>query len=182
LNFSLTLFVVELSKLLQHKSYHKKYHIYKRGCFGNKVPFISIYESSLFICFVCHVEISQTIVPLAMLLVPLESTQWMGVHWVGFCNVSTYIGEVIEYWTIFFWKIHINQNWTLHGNLGMVFVFPESPQWVGFNEADLEIFRPKVWEIMKFLWMLNIVESQYCHNFELNIENVKLSYVRWDEF
>jgi len=49
--------------------------MYERGCFGNKVPFISIYESSLFVGFDCHVEISQTIVPLATLLVPLESTQ-----------------------------------------------------------------------------------------------------------
>jgi hypothetical protein len=102
--------LLNFSKLLQHKSYHKKYRIYKRGCFGNKVPFISIYESSLVICIVCHVEISQTTVPLAMLLVPLESTQWMGGALSWLCNVSTYIGEVIEYWTIFFWKIHINQN------------------------------------------------------------------------
>jgi hypothetical protein len=40
-------------------------------------------ENCLF-CFVCHVEISQTIVPLAMLLVTLENPQQIEVHGVGF--------------------------------------------------------------------------------------------------
>jgi hypothetical protein len=48
-----------------------------------------IYLWSLFVClflfcFVCHFEISQTTAPLAMLLVSLESSQWVGVHWFGF--------------------------------------------------------------------------------------------------
>ncbi len=123
------LFVVELSKPLQHKSYHKKYHMYERGCFGNKVPFISIYESSLLICFDCHVEISQTTVPLAMLLVPLESTQWVGVALSWVCNVWTYIGEVIEYWTNFFlkksYKSKLNITWEFGHGLGI----PRKP-WV----------------------------------------------------
>jgi AAA15 family ATPase/GTPase len=35
----------------------------------------SIYEGRLFVCFVSHVEISQIMVPLATLVVPLESSQ-----------------------------------------------------------------------------------------------------------
>ncbi len=33
---------------------------------------------SMFVCFVCHIEISQTMVPLVTTLVPLESRQWVG--------------------------------------------------------------------------------------------------------
>jgi hypothetical protein len=36
----------------------------------------------------------------------------------GFHNVSTYGGEVIEYWTIFSLKIHVNQKKKLIGEFG----------------------------------------------------------------
>jgi hypothetical protein len=35
--------------------------------------YLSMKEGCLFVCFACHVEISQNMVPLAMLLVLLES-------------------------------------------------------------------------------------------------------------
>jgi len=40
-----------------------------------------IYEGKLFVCFYyfSNVEIFQTIMPLAMLLVPLKIIQWVGV-------------------------------------------------------------------------------------------------------
>jgi len=38
----------------------------------------------VFVCFVYHVEISQTTAPLVALLVSLESPQGLGVHPVGF--------------------------------------------------------------------------------------------------
>jgi hypothetical protein len=34
-------------------------------------PYLSMKEGCLFVCFVCHVEISQNVVPLAILLVLL---------------------------------------------------------------------------------------------------------------
>jgi len=45
-----------------------------------------IYEGKLFVCFYCfsNVEISQTIMPLAMLLVPLKIPQWVGMKEVNF--------------------------------------------------------------------------------------------------
>jgi hypothetical protein len=39
-------------------------------------------QGSLF-CLVCHVDMSQTIMFQAMLLVSLESFQWVGVHQFG---------------------------------------------------------------------------------------------------
>jgi hypothetical protein len=50
----------------------------------------------VFVCFVYHVEISRTTAPLVALLVPLESPQGLGVHPVGFHNVLTYNGEVLN--------------------------------------------------------------------------------------
>ncbi len=108
-----------------YKIYHKKYHIYKRGCFGNKVPFVSIDESSLFICFVCHVEISQTTMPLAMLLVPLESTQRVGVHWVGFVMFQPTLEKLLNIEPFFkkilkkSYKSKLNITWEFGHGLGI---------------------------------------------------------------
>jgi hypothetical protein len=38
--------------------------------------------TSLFVLLVCHIDISLTMIPLATLFVPLESTQWVRVDWV----------------------------------------------------------------------------------------------------
>jgi hypothetical protein len=59
--------------------------------------------------------------------------------------------ELIEYWTILSLESHLNENYLITSNLGAISVSWKNPQWVGFNEGDLEIFfRPKVWEILKF--------------------------------
>jgi hypothetical protein len=57
----------------------------------------------LFVCFVSHVEIFQTIVPLVALLIPLESPL---MNRDASHNVSIYNGKVIKYGTIFSLKIH----------------------------------------------------------------------------
>jgi hypothetical protein len=60
---------------------------------------LSTKENNLFVLFICHVDNSQTMVPLVMLLILFERHQW--VHksndpkW--FHIVSTYNLEVIEY-------------------------------------------------------------------------------------
>jgi hypothetical protein len=59
----------------------------------------------LFLSFVCHIEISQTMVPLPTLLVLLESPWWVTRALSWFYNVLTFSGEVIEYWTTFSLKI-----------------------------------------------------------------------------
>jgi len=38
--------------------------------------------SSLFVLLVCHIDISLTMMPLAILLVPLEKTEWVRMDWV----------------------------------------------------------------------------------------------------
>jgi hypothetical protein len=47
-------------------------------------PYPFIYERRLFVCFACHVGISQTITPLATCLVPLKKPLLNKVHQVGF--------------------------------------------------------------------------------------------------
>jgi hypothetical protein len=50
------------------------------------------------ILFVCHVEISQAMVPLDAFLIPLEKPSMStGLQQVGFHNVSTYVEQIIEY-------------------------------------------------------------------------------------
>jgi hypothetical protein len=73
-----------------------------------------------------------------------------------FHNILTYNGEVIEYWTIFSIKIHFNQNSKLLSKLGTLLIVLESPRWVGLNEDNLEIFRPKVREILNFEYFLSL--------------------------
>jgi hypothetical protein len=43
--------------------------------------------------------------------------------------------------------------------MGMLLVCWKGSQWIVYNESDLEVFRPKVWEIVNiqyiFDWILN---------------------------
>lgn len=58
-----------------------------------------------------------------------------------FYNVSIFDGEVVGYWK----RIHskfIRLELKILGNLNELLVLLESSQWVGFNEGDLEIFKP----------------------------------------
>ncbi len=70
---------------------------------------ISICERKLFVCFVCHIEISQTMVPLIMLLVWLESPWLVRVHWGGLLMLRTTMQElsIIEFFSKKFNKMKI---------------------------------------------------------------------------
>jgi len=79
----------------------------------------------LFVCFVSHVEIFQTIVPLVALLIPLESPL---MNRDASHNVSIYNGKVIKYGTIFSLKIHLNfLKIKKKRNLSMLLTLLESP-------------------------------------------------------
>jgi hypothetical protein len=63
-------------------------------------------------CFVCHVQISQTMVPTTMHLVSLKSP-WSaqhGVHEGGFIMFRLMIQEFVEHWIILLLRIQQNQN------------------------------------------------------------------------
>ncbi len=62
-----------------------------------------------------------------------------------FHNGLTYGGQVIEYWIIFIEKL-FKSKLKIIGEFGCPLDIVD--QWVRFNEGDLEIFRPKVWEIV----------------------------------
>jgi hypothetical protein len=63
-------------------------------------------------CLTCHDDICQTIMPF-----PCFYTIWkplMGTKTPSWFHiVSTYNGEIIEYWTFLKLKIHLNQNYKL---------------------------------------------------------------------
>jgi hypothetical protein len=67
-----------------------------------KVGISLMKEGSLFFCFDFHYEISQTTMPLAALLVQLESPQWVWVHGVGFIMFQPKVEKLlnIEYFFI----------------------------------------------------------------------------------
>jgi len=110
---------------------------------------LSIYEGRLFVCFVCHIEFSQNLNAFCHTLNIVESLQWGGVHHKGFGFIMFQLA-VKKLLNIEQFFIEFLCNWKLKGNLGVPLVLMESPQWVAFNEGDLEFFRPKVQEILNF--------------------------------
>jgi hypothetical protein len=63
-------------------------------------------EGCLFVLFICHIKISQTMMPLATLLVLLENLWWAWVDQDGSIMFLTYGGKFVEYWT----KFHENSS------------------------------------------------------------------------
>jgi hypothetical protein len=83
-------------------------------------------EDSLYALFVCHMGVFQTIVTLVMLLVPLKSPWWAGVHQVGF--IMFWPTKKLLKTEQFVWlKIHLNKKKKVYKSLGVVLVFLESP-------------------------------------------------------
>jgi len=67
-----------------------------------------------------------------------------------FPNVST--SREKSYWIFFALKICLSQKVKIIKEFGQALDVAQKPfkWWVGFNEDDLEIFRPKVQEILNF--------------------------------
>jgi hypothetical protein len=77
-----------------------------------KPAYLSMKEGSLF-CFVCHAEISQTTVLHATLLVSLESSQWVGVHWLGLRLFGAMVWKLLIIELFSQWKLNKmkTENW-----------------------------------------------------------------------
>jgi hypothetical protein len=67
--------------------------------------YIIMNRGSLF-CFVCHVEISQTTALHAMLLVSLESSQWVGVHRLGLRPFGGMVWKLLIIESLSQWKLN----------------------------------------------------------------------------
>jgi hypothetical protein len=99
-------------------------------------------EASLF-CFVCLAEISQTRAFHLALCVSSESSQWVGVHWLGW--------ERLKLWCRSYWlsnhfltekiKSKLRIVWEFGCVLGIIRKLSLS---LGFNRVYFTIFRPKV--------------------------------------
>ncbi len=97
--------------------------------------------------FVSHVEITQTIGPLFILLVVYRSPWWVRV-----CIQVVLLCLDLQwksYWILsnIFIENLIKSKLKFLVKLSLVFVLLESNQQVGFCEGDSVIFRPKLWEI-----------------------------------
>jgi hypothetical protein len=86
-------------------------------CVPNSITLISIYGRQLFVCLfvLCFVLrfSKQTMVPLVVLYIPLESARWVQVHYVGFCKmiwkkIWSSCAKDIEFWVIFVIENSIN--------------------------------------------------------------------------
>ncbi len=110
--------------------------------------------------YVCHIKISQTITPLATLLVVLESPWLIGVRNVGFIMFQPILKKLLN--IEFFFKSFKSKpkfitkfGCTLGGYL-------KSPWWIRFNEGYLEMFRTKVWDTLNFIkkFIENLIKLQ----------------------
>jgi len=109
-------------------------------------------------CFVlsCHAEISQTRMLHAHILVSLESSHWVQVHWLE--TVWSYcVEEAIDYWTIFSTKTKKNSTlktileYGVKDFLFFIFYFLE---WILLLEIQTNC-KNWVWK-EKSVWALNV--------------------------
>ncbi len=114
---------------------------------------LSLKQGSLF-CFVLfyHVEVSKTTMFHAVLLVALESSQWVKVHRLG-----------LRLFVAIVWKLLIIEPF-LNENQINCLVLLESLQGVRFNKFYFRIFRAKVWKILIFEWILLLEIQTNCKN------------------
>jgi len=72
---------------------------HKKHQFSQSSNFQSLYEERSFACFVCAVEICQTLTSLATLFFTIGNASWVGVHWVGFIMFPPTV-QWRSYWLI----------------------------------------------------------------------------------
>jgi hypothetical protein len=108
----------------------------------------NIYLWKKVVWFVCHIEISQTMVCLVMLLVSLEIFQWIKVYQIGFIMFQLIVKKSLK--TNFSWKfIWIKQ---IIMEFGPLLVFLQNFGFIGFNEGVWICKSPMICE--KY-WILN---------------------------
>jgi len=76
--------------------------VLKQSC---TMPHLFMKQCSMF-CFVCHVEISQTMMLHAMLLVSSKSSWWEGVHWFGLRMFGAIVWKLLIIEPFFQWKLN----------------------------------------------------------------------------
>lgn len=114
---------------------------------------------------VYHLAISQTVAPLAMLLVPLESPHWVGLHQVGFIMLQPMVDILNQ--IIFHWRF-IYQNKTFRGEFGCVFGTVGNTSW----EALMKV----VWKFLDLILSFEYFFHWKFLNYKM-ILNGKISWV-----
>jgi hypothetical protein len=105
-----------------------------------------------FVLFVCHMEISQA-------AVLSKSRRWVGLHRVGFVMFQLPV-KFLNIEQFFQWKFI----WIIYRRIWARSWYCCTAQGdeMGFLGGDLEIFRPKVWEILNFeLFLLYGIQLNY---------------------
>ncbi len=101
---------------------------------------------------VWHAEISWPTRIHAVLLVSLESSQWVGVHWLGLRLFGATVWKLLIVELFSQQKLNkIKTETALKFRAFLVLL--ESSQQVRFNRVYFTIFRAKVWKIFIFEWI-----------------------------
>jgi hypothetical protein len=114
-------------------------------------------EGNLF-CFIlfCHAEISQIMMLHATLLVSLESSKWVGVHWLGLRLLEAMVWKLLIIEPFFKWKLNKTETENFIEIWGHSWC--SCPWWVRFNRVYFTIFRAKVRKILIF-WVHFVAEN-----------------------
>jgi hypothetical protein len=102
-----------------------------------------------------------------MLLVPLESPHWVGLHQVGFIMLQRMV-EILNQKKIH-WRFVLNQNKTFRGEFGCALGTVGQHLTRGFNKGGLKKFRP---DILNFEYISLEIQLNY-----KMILNGKISWV-----
>jgi hypothetical protein len=112
-------------------------------------------EICLLVLFVCHVETSKTLVPLAMFLVHYWKALWcVGVHQDGFTMFRPMVQELLCVEQFRHWKFNKIKT-KISGKLGWALGIVEKPSTNMIYEGDPIIFEPKVNGIEFWLVLVN---------------------------
>ncbi len=122
----------------------KNYNLSEEPSFGKWIKVLSMCDLRM---FVCQVSISQIIAPLVM-PIWLESPLWVRVHWVIFTMFSRRV-EVIRNTPQFFTKHPFKSILEIIRGFECA-LFCKALHEKDLMEVILEIFRPKLLEILNF--------------------------------
>jgi hypothetical protein len=87
---------------------------------------------------------------LCHILVSLESSGWVRVHWLGLRLFEAMVWKLLIIEPFSQWKLNKIKTENGIGILGLFLTLLESPRWVRFDKVYFTIFRVNVWEILIF--------------------------------
>jgi hypothetical protein len=102
---------------------------------------IYLLRKAVYVFFLSHWYLPKQGEP-TMLLLPLGSPWWVGVHWGGLVVFRAMVQELLNTEQFCQRKFNKIKTKMFEGNWGKLLVLLENPWWVGFLGGDFVMFRP----------------------------------------